>query len=359
MLNYLARSFLFLLPPECAHGVTIRVLASPWWLKNAKFQVPQSLSQTLFGCTFNHPLGLAAGFDKDGIALSGLFKLGLSSVEIGSVTPRPQSGNPRPRLFRLKADQAIINRLGFNNQGIEAMADQFTRHAYHQKPTRPIIGINLGKNKDSLSESDDFVTGAMKLVPFCDYMTINISSPNTKGLRDLQTQAHVKSILEAVRDATKKTKEVPLLIKLAPDLEPDHCLAIADLLKTHKLSDNPLADGIIMGNTTLSRPDLKSTHLAQEIGGLSGTPLEALALQKLSLLYRHLKGEIPLIGCGGINSPEAAYKRIRAGANLLQLYTALIYQGPVLIRQIVEGLAAYLERDGLTHISQLVGTEHS
>jgi len=343
----LALPLLRLLPAETAHGVTLALLRSGL-VPAPSLKRDPILASRHWGLEFPHPLGLAAGFDKNGEVADAMLRLGFGFVEIGSVTPLPQAGNPSPRLFRLPAERAVINRMGFNNRGIDTVA---TRLAARRR--RGVVGVNLGKNKDSAEAGDDYAKGALKLGPYADYLVINVSSPNTPGLRALQGRAPLQALIGRVQDALSALpKAPPLLLKIAPDLTPDDVGDIADIA----LSDG--LDGIIVSNTTIARP--ASLHSPQRIeaGGLSGEPLFASSTALLHDVYRLTGGRLPLIGVGGIGSAEQAYAKIRAGASLLQLYTALIYRGPALIGQITKGLAALLRRDGFAGIEAAVGADH-
>jgi len=317
----LLRRLLFQLPPETAHR-----LANAW-LRVAPSGAPHavpSLEQTLWGLWFPSPLGLAAGMDKGAVLAPGWFSLGFGWVEIGTITPLRQRGNPRPRLFRLPEQRALINRMGFNNDGAAAVAERLRRLGARPGP----ICVNIGRNKDTPNEraADDYAAAARALAPHADILAINASSPNTPGLRELQSQ--LGALVAAVRAETEK----PVLVKLSPD-EPDDRLA-----EMARAAESAGAAGVIATNTTVNH--------AGEQGGLSGAPLRERALQVCKLLYRSVK--VPVIGVGGISSAEDAYARVRAGASLFQLYTALIYEGPSLPRRINHGLAALLARDGLT-----------
>jgi dihydroorotate dehydrogenase len=291
---------------------------------------------------FPNPVGLAAGFDKDAEAFGPMLSLGFGFVEVGTVTPRPQPGNPRPRLFRLEEDEAVINRMGFNNQGHAAALKRL-----QSRWGNGIIGVNIGANKDSPDPIADYVAGVRTMAPVADYLTINISSPNTPGLRQLQDRGALDALLSAVRE-TGAGK--PLFLKVAPDLEPGDPDRIVRAATANGIA------ALIVANTTISRPPLKS-RLAAEVGGLSGAPLKPLALDALRAFRSASGGEIPLVGVGGIASADDAWERIRAGASLVQLYTAMVYQGPGVVRRIVCGLEARLRREGFANIAEAVGSE--
>jgi dihydroorotate dehydrogenase len=271
--------------------------------------------------------------------------LGFGFVEVGTLTPRPQQGNPKPRLFRLKRDRAVINRMGFNNCGQAAAFERIERFSH----LPGIIGINIGANKDSADRIADYVAGVQAIAPIVDYLTINISSPNTPGLRGLQDEGELTALLSAVSDARPR-KGPPIFLKVAPDLGEDDPERIVRAAIDHKI------DALIVSNTTISRPALRSRY-ASETGGLSGAPLKSLALETLRKFRRASGGEIPLIGVGGIATADDAWERIRAGASLVQLYTAMVYEGPGIARRIARGLARRLKREGFGSISEVVGTE--
>lgn len=344
----------FCLLPETAHRAAVKALA--WhMIPNQPFLTFDSLGITVSGLHFRHPVGLAAGFDKNAEAVSALFRQGFSAVECGTVTMRPQTGNPKPRLFRLTQDKAVINRMGFNNLGIDALCHQLERQSSLLRIARDkggILGINIGKNKDSDHPVADYVALLQSAADYADYITINISSPNTPGLRDLQTGSALDELLDALCTAREKLpKRVPLWLKLAPDLTDEQCSATAETLKTYPV------DALIISNTTVSRDfPLKSKDKDQH-GGLSGKVLMELSTRKLALFYRLTEGKIPLVGVGGIASAEDAYAKIRAGASLVQLYTALIFQGFGLVTSIQTGLADLLKRDGFSHLSEAIGIE--
>jgi dihydroorotate dehydrogenase len=303
---------------------------------------PDSLRSTVAGLEFPSPVGLAAGFDKDAEVPEQMLGMGFGFVEVGTVTPKPQKGNPRPRLFRLVEDRAVINRMGFNNGG-QAAAYQRLRHATH---LHGVIGVNVGANKDSADRIADYAIGARKMAPVARYLTINISSPNTPGLRGLQDEGELRELLAAVEEVRT---DKPIFLKVAPDLERgDHERIVRAALDHH-------VDALIVSNTTVSRPPLKSRH-ASEAGGLSGEPLKSLASKALRTFRNASGGEIPLIAVGGIANADDAWERIKAGASLVQLYSAMVFEGPGIGRVIAAGLAGLLEREGFSSISEAVGT---
>lgn len=339
-----------LLPPETAHRATIRALAAGLVPRQPGAAEP-ALRIQLWGREFPNPVGLAAGFDKDAEAYAACLRLGFGFVEVGSITPRPQPGNPRPRLFRLTEDQAIINRMGFNSRGLDFAVRRLAR----RRPGSGIVGANLGKNKESPDAAADYAMGARRLAALADYLVVNVSSPNTPGLRALQDRAPLARLIRTVvaaRNEAVSDQPPPLLLKIAPDLTDEDKRDIAAVALESGL------DGLIVSNTTITRPQtLKSRH-AREAGGLSGRPLFGLSTAVLADMYRLTGGRLPLIGVGGIASGADAYAKIRAGASLVQLYSALVYHGPGLIRRIQAELSALLRRDGFNTLAEAVGADH-
>jgi dihydroorotate dehydrogenase len=344
MFYHLIRPALFLTDAETAHALSLTVLKTVM-LPPARARDPV-LRQLVAGLEFPNPVGLAPGYDKNAEVAGPILRLGFGFTEVGTLTPRPQFGNDKPRLFRLIEDDAVINRMGFNNQGLAAAAVRLAK-VRRQKQPGP-IGINIGANKDSVDRIADYVSGVQAMEQYADYLTINISSPNTPGLRALQDKAALDDLLSAVIAA--RTGTTPVFLKVAPDLEP------ADIDDIVRVSIARGVDALIISNTTTSRPALRSRHAA-EIGGLSGKPLRQLALQRLRDFRKSSGGEIPLIGGGGIASAQDAYDRIRAGASLIQIYTALVYQGPGLAAKVNTGLTAFLKRDGFATIADAIGSE--
>ena len=337
----LIRPLVFALDAERAHRASIDTLNFAHRLPPRRF--PASLRIRVAGIDFPSPVGLAAGFDKDAEVAEAMLGLGFGFVEVGTLTPRPQPGNPKPRLFRLARDKAVINRLGFNNQGQDAAFERLRKHL----GLHGVIGVNVGANKDSIDFIADYAEGVRKMAPVARYVAINISSPNTPGLRGLQDQGALEALLAAVRGVRSGK---PVFLKVAPDLaEGDHERIV-------RAAIDHGVDALIVGNTTVSRPPLKSRH-ASEAGGLSGAPLKPLALDALRKFRSASGGQIPLVGVGGIASADDAWARIRAGASLVQLYTAMIYQGPTIAIRIAKGLAYRLERAGYSKIAEAVGTE--
>jgi len=332
---------MFALEAEQAHRATIRALGL--LPRRALPAFAPSLGIEVAGLRFPSPVGLAAGFDKDGEVPDALLSLGFGFVEVGTVTPRPQQGNPRPRLFRLAEDEAVINRMGFNNRG---QANALERLA--KRPRRGVVGVNIGANKDSPDRIADYVAGVATMAPVADYLTVNISSPNTPGLRNLQAGGELVELLAAVAQA-RTPGGPPVFLKVAPDLEPgDHDRVV-------RAAIDGRIDALIVANTTISRPPLKS-RFAGETGGLSGAPLKPLALDALRAFRSASGGSLPLIAAGGIASADDAWNRIVAGASLVQLYSALVYHGPGLARRIADGLAERLAARGLPSIAEAVGS---
>jgi len=346
MLFPLLKPLLFAFEPESAHGWAIRGLrlAGP----NRRWPRGGGLATEVAGLAFPNPLGMAAGFDKDGEVPDALLGLGFGFAEVGSITPLPQAGNPRPRLFRLEEDRAVINRMGFNNRG---SADAAARLAARRN-RGGIVGINIGANKDSDDRIADYAAMARIMAPLASYLAINISSPNTPGLRALQDESALTGLLDAVLAAAGEAcagDPPPVFLKVAPDLEHADIDAIARIALERRLG------ALIVSNTTISRPPLRSRH-AGEAGGLSGAPLKELAQQRLRDFRRATGGGIPLVGVGGIATAEDAWARIRAGASLVQLYSAMVYEGPGLARRICHGLETLMQRDGFSSIAEAVGT---
>jgi dihydroorotate dehydrogenase len=337
----LIRPLAFVLDAEWAHSATITALKLAPKRKPPSF--PASLNIRVAGLDFCSPVGLAAGFDKDAEVPEQMLGLGFGFVELGTVTPAPQAGNPKPRLFRIAEDRAAINRMGFNNEGQPAAFERLSR----RDRTRGIVGVNFGANKDSAERIPDYVAGVRSMSPVADYLTVNISSPNTPGLRGLQEEGALDELLAAVQEARSGK---PIFLKVAPDLNPGDPERIVRAAIDHKI------DAIIVSNTTVSRRPLKSVR-GVEAGGLSGEPLKTLALEALRNFRRASGGDIPLIGVGGISTADDAWERIRAGASLIQLYTAMVYEGPGIARRIAFGLAERLKRERFGNIADLVGTE--
>jgi dihydroorotate dehydrogenase len=337
------RPLIFGLDPERAHGLTIAALKALPARRRPVF--PPELASTVAGLHFPSPVGLAAGFDKHGEVADAMLALGFGSVEVGTVTPLAQPGNPRPRLFRLSEDRAAINRFGFNSHGQEEALGRLR----NRDRGRGVVGVNIGANKDSADRIADYAEGVRRMAPVADYLTVNISSPNTPGLRQLQDEGALRELLAAVREA-RGAGGPPVFLKVAPDLGEAEPAQIVRAAIDHGI------DALIVSNTTVSRPPLQSRHGA-ESGGLSGAPLKPLALDALRRFRAACGGQLPLIGAGGIGSADDAWERIRAGASLVQLYSAMIYRGPGVARRIADGLAERVSRAGFRSIAEAVGTE--
>lgn len=327
------------LNPETAHGLAIRALK--WTALPAPPADDPILATTVAGLALSNPIGLAAGLDKNAEALAGLSRLGFGFVECGSVTPNAQTGNPRPRLFRLAEDRAVINRMGFNNDGLAAFAERLKA-----RPAGIAVGANLGAGKDSQDRAADYVAGLRRLAGLCDYFTVNVSSPNTPGLRALQGRAALDDLLGRVAEARPPSTSV--FLKIAPDLTQVEIALIVEAALAHGV------DALIVSNTTLDRPETLASPNAGESGGLSGRPLKDRALAALRHAADAGENRLPLIGVGGIGSGADAYERIRAGASAVQLYSALIYHGPGLVGRIKRDLARRLRADGLSGVAQAV-----
>jgi dihydroorotate dehydrogenase len=340
------------LPGEAAHELSLRAIeigAGRFFGGPAAQQTdPQVLAQRLWGLDFANPVGLAAGYDKDARVPNAMLRLGFGFVEVGTVTPRPQPGNPKPRVFRLEQDRAVINRLGFNSGGLEAACARLSA-----RPRSGIVGVNLGKNRDTQDAAGDYAEGIVRMARLADYLVVNVSSPNTPGLRELQHRVIFEALLKRLLAAREETGcRVPLLVKIAPDLTPEESKGIAEVAVDTGI------DGLIVSNTTVERPSGLVSRHAHQAGGLSGRPLFTASTALLAEMHRLTRGRLPLIGVGGIAGAEDAYAKIRAGASLVQLYSALVFAGPDLVSRIKSGLASLLERDGFGSIAEAVGSAH-
>ncbi len=355
---YLLRPALFALSAETAHELSLKALSADRrgdWFR-AGWSASKRLRQDIAGVTFDHPLGMAAGFDKDARCYPALMSMGFSSVEIGTVTGHAQAGNPKPRLFRLKQDRAILNRMGFNNRGAEDAAKRLQKTRHLSKSG--VLGVNIGKSKVVANEEAeaDYAYSARLLAPYADYLVLNVSSPNTPGLRALQAVDRLRSIINAVRSAAEPVRDtpVPLFVKIAPDLENADIDEIAKMAREENLA------GLIATNTTIRREGLKTNaDIVESLGngGLSGPMLRERSLEILKRLRSQLRDSQHLISVGGLSSPADAFERILAGASLLQLYTAFVYEGPELIQRIVEGIDEALETSPYTTLKAAVGAK--
>ena len=339
------KPFLFSLDPETAHDLAIKTLKiNPFPSKMFEVEDEQMLKIKLLGKNFPNPVGLAAGFDKSAEAYNSLLKLGFGFVEVGTVTPLKQFGNPKPRIFRLESDGALINRLGFNNDGMEIIKNRIKSDG-----KKGVLGINIGPNKDTKDQKNDFCLGLKNFFDIADYITINISSPNTEGLRDFHDQEKLKDLLLALNKIKKENKtHIPLLLKVSPDIQDNHISEIIDVATKSDIS------AIIITNTTDgNRDNLKSE--IKEQGGLSGEPLQQISTNMIKKFYKKLNGKIPIIGVGGVNSGKSAYEKIVAGASLLQLYTGFVYRGPSAAKDIKKELIQILKAEGLNNIKEAIG----
>ena len=340
------RPFLFKLDPETTHDLAIKSLKFNY-LPRKMFEVEdeQILNIELLGKNFPNPIGLAAGFDKSGEVYNSLLKFGFGFIEIGTVTPLKQFGNPKPRIFRLEDDSALINRLGFNNDGIEIIKNRIK-----SEKKKGVVGINIGPNKNTKDQKNDFCIGLKNFFDIADYITVNISSPNTEGLRDFHDQEKLEDLLLALNKIKSENKiNIPLLLKISPDIKDNQISEIADTAIKNDIS------GIILTNTTNSNKDKLISNFKKEEGGLSGEPLQQISTNIIKKFYKQLNGKIPIIGVGGVNSGKSAYEKIIAGASLLQLYTGLVYKGPSIVKDIKKELIQILKVEGLNNIKDAIG----
>ena len=340
------RPFLFSLDPETAHDLAIKSLKFNI-LPSKVFEVEdeQMLNIKLLGKNFPNPIGLAAGFDKSAEAYNSLLKLGFGFVEVGTVTPLKQFGNSKPRIFRLEDDGALINRLGFNNDGMETIKNRIKSDG-----KEGILGINIGPNKNTKDQKNDFCLNLKNFFDMADYITVNISSPNTEGLRDFHDQEKLKDLLLALNKIKKNNKtDIPLLLKISPDIEDHHISEIVDVVTKNDIS------AIILTNTTDGHRGKLVSDTKKEEGGLSGEPLQQISTNMIKKFYKQLNGKIPIIGVGGINSGKSAYEKIIAGASLLQLYTSFVYRGPSVAKNIKKELIQILKAEGINNIKDAVG----
>ena len=344
-------NILRLFPPEAAHGIIIKLLKSNFNLnrKNSKFY--KSLNQTILGINFKNPIGLAAGFDKNAEVINPMLAYGFGFIEVGTVTPKKQLGNEKPRVFRLVEDDAIINHLGFNNKGSEEILLNLKSFFQH-KEVNEIVGINVGKNKSSQNDIDDYLYCIEKLGIYSDYITINISSPNTPGLRDLQLRGRIEALVKKIQKKQSEIEQLvkkPIFIKISPDLDDEQLRDIALM----SLANN--VNGLIISNSTIQRPDTLISNYKNEVGGLSGKPIFLNSTILLKKMYSLTNGQITLIGVGGVSNGYECYEKIKAGASLVQLYTALVYHGPKIINNILKELDELIKIDGYKNISEAVG----
>jgi len=340
------RPFLFNLDPEVAHDLAIKSLKfNPLPRRLFEVEDEQMLKTELFGKSFPNPIGLAAGFDKSAEAYNSLLKLGFGFVEIGTVTPSKQFGNPKPRIFRLEDDQALINRLGFNNDGIEIIKSRIKREG-----RLGILGVNIGPNKETQDKKNDFCLGLKNFFDIADYITVNISSPNTEGLRDFHDQEKLQDLLASLNKIKKDKKtNIPLLLKASPDIKENEIPEISNVATRNNIS------AIILTNTTNSNRENLKSKTKQEEGGLSGEPLREISTNMIKKFYKQLHGKIPIIGVGGVNSGKSAYEKIVAGASLLQLYTSFVYRGPSIAKDIKKELIQILKAEKINNLKEVIG----
>jgi len=343
----LLKPFIFKIDPEMAHDLAIKSLKYNF-LPEELFKVEnESILETkIFNLNIKNPIGLAAGFDKSAEVYNSLFRFGFGIIEVGTITPKEQFGNPKPRVFRLENDKALINRLGFNNDGLEKVCKRLQKNS----PTG-ILGINVGPNKDSKNRVDDYLQCIKDVQSFASYITINISSPNTPGLRDFHDENSLKNLLKTITEFTQKNKiQKPLALKVSPDIEESEIGYIIELIKKFRIS------GVVISNTTdKNRENLKGKHKNEE-GGLSGEPLNNISNDLIKKFYKEINGKISIIGVGGVNSGLTAYEKLRSGANLLQLYTGMIYEGPGIVKKIKTELIEILKKEKIKNINEIVGT---
>jgi len=340
------RPFLFNLDPENAHDLAIKSLKfNPFPRKMFEVEDEQILKIELLGKNFPNPIGLAAGFDKSAEAYNSLLKLGFGFVEVGTITPLKQFGNPKPRIFRLEDDGALINRLGFNNDGMKVIKNRIKSGG-----KKGVLGVNIGPNKDTKDQKNDFCLGLKNFFDIADYITVNISSPNTESLRDFHEQEKLKDLLLALNKIKKENKtDIPLLLKVSPDIKDNHISEIVDIATKNDIA------AIILTNTTNGNRDNLRSEVKKEEGGLSGEPLQQISTNIIKKFYKQLNGKIPIIGVGGVNSGKSAYEKIIAGASLLQLYTSFVYRGPSIAKDIKKELIQILKTEGLSNIKEAIG----
>ena len=342
------RPFIFSLDPETAHDLAIKSLKfNPLPSKLFYVEGEHILKNKLLGKTFSNPIGLAAGFDKSAEVYNSLLKLGFGFVEVGTVTPLKQFGNSKPRIFRLEDDQALINRLGFNNDGMEIIKNRIKIEG-----KKGILGINIGPNKNTTNQKNDFCLGLKNFIDIADYITINISSPNTERLRDFHDQEKLNDLLFSLNKIKKnKNENIPLLLKVSPDIQDNYISEIIDVAIKNNIS------AIILTNTTSGNRNKLVSDTKNEEGGLSGEPLKKLSTDMIKKFYKKLNGKIPIIGVGGINSGQSAYEKIAAGASLLQLYTGFVYKGPSIVKNIKKELIQILQSQGIKNIKDVIGKD--
>ena len=343
----LFKPFIFKIDPEMAHNLAIKTLKYNFLPEDIfKVENESILETKIFNNKIKNPIGLAAGFDKSAEVYNSLFRFGFGFIEVGTITPKQQYGNPKPRVFRLESDRALINRLGFNNDGLEKVSNRLRNNS-----PNGFLGINIGPNKDSKNRVDDYLKCIKEISLFADYITINISSPNTPGLRDFHDKSTLQNLLNNIVQFTKKNKvQIPLALKVSPDIAESEIGYIIDSIKKFNIS------GVIISNTTdKNRENLTGSYRSEE-GGLSGEPLGKISNDLIKKFYKETKGEITIIGVGGINSGMTAYEKLKSGASLLQLYTGMIYEGPGIVKKIKTELIDILEKEKIKNVSEIVGT---
>ncbi len=344
-------NLLRLLPPEMAHELTIKLIKSNFIVGIKRNQEYTTLKQNILGIDFKNPLGLAAGFDKNAEVIIPMIRYGFGFVEVGTITPRPQKGNQKPRIFRLLEDEAVINHLGFNNKGSEKILRNL-KAFYENKAINGVVGINIGKNKSTKNDIDDYLYCIEKLGEFGNYITINISSPNTPGLRDLQLRGRIETLVKKIQSKQSEIKQLnnkPIFIKISPDLDDEQLRDIALM----SLANN--INGLIISNSSIKRPESLISYHKNELGGLSGKPIFIDSTIILKKMYSLTNGQIPLIGVGGVSNGYECYEKIKAGACLVQLYTALTFNGPKIIKEILTELNNLVLTEGYRNISEVVG----
>lgn len=351
----LARPVLFKLEPEKAHRMTLKIMKSGLMPVPPRIKASE-LEQQIWGLTFPNPVGLAAGFDKNAEVIAPALSLGFGFTEVGTVTPRPQAGNPPPRVFRDIESESIINRMGFPNEGLRVFEENFERFKHNDVPPPGVVGINIGMNKDQKDPAADYITLIKHFAKKADYLTVNISSPNTPGLRSLQEQDTLRTLLSQLITARNNTvgeyPPPPLLVKLAPDLTEEQQEQIAGVLMETGV------DGVVLTNTTLARPESLPESFRSHPGGLSGPHLRKASTEVIRNFYRLTGGKLTIIGVGGVSNGKHAYEKIRAGASLVQIYTGFVYRGPETAHAVCRELLAYMRRDGLSNISRAIGADH-
>ncbi len=348
----LLKPFIFQMPPETAHKVTIKALKANV-VPMCKNIQDKRLETEICGMKFPNPVGLAAGFDKNAEAISGILGMGFGFVEVGTVTPKPQGGNPTPRIFRDVKTKSVINRMGFPNEGCRVFKDNIKKFRASNPSCKTPIGLNIGMNKDQTEPEKDYIYLIQEVGEYADYLTVNVSSPNTPGLRDLQSPEFLEPLLKTlISEKNKLDNKPPLFVKLAPDLTDKQISDISRVLVSIKI------DGVILTNTTLERPDVLPSSFAQEKGGLSGSLVKDKSTAVISKFYKETKGKVPIIGIGGVSSIDDVIEKMRAGASIVQIYTGLIYEGPTLPKVLCKKIMDFLDKNSYKHISNLVGEDH-